>query len=267
MIDAIQDLFVYPFKSLGGIRVKQLEILSDHSVRFDRKWMLTDENGLFLTQRDIPALARFSLSIIQEQQLKVSFNNESFSFPAALDAGNAVSVKVWGRAVNAFQPVDPALSSWFSDLLNRKVFPVFFSPLANSSRHRAAAFSDSSPLLVISRGSLDALNAKLANPVSAGSFRPNIVLASDVAFVEDQASEITSGGVCMKFLKYCNRCIMVNVDPVLGVRSPGAEPLKTLSSFRRFEDGKVKFGAYFSPTAGFLREGDACNLISHESRS
>lgn len=265
-MNTILDLFIYPFKSLAACRVSEIEVLSDASLRFDRKWMLMDEQQNFLTQRQIPQLVLFSVQILSNNIMQIGFKGNVIRAPFYPESSASISIKVWGRTVQALIPEDQALSEWFSDCLQKKVTAVFFASSENTPAHRAAAFSDSSPLLVISSASLSALNNRLKTPVSPLHFRPNAILSSNTPFFEDQASEINSGEVTMRFIKPCSRCIMVNVLPLQGLVSPKGEPLKTLSSFRRSGlDAKVQFGVYFSPTAGFLKTGQPYNFTSHVS--
>src|SRR3569832_1952941 len=53
----IQALYIYPIKSCQGISVETLE-LSQTGPLYDRNWMITDENGQFLTQRTHEHLAK-----------------------------------------------------------------------------------------------------------------------------------------------------------------------------------------------------------------
>jgi uncharacterized protein YcbX len=254
-MNSISRLFLYPFKSLAPVSVGQLEVLPDKSIRFDRKWMLIDAEGNFLTQRRLPQLARFNIKIIDDLLFSVSFNSEEIQFPATPVSGKTIGVKVWQRSLKAILPNDQSLGNWFSNHLGQEVRAVHFSSQLNESHKRKAAFSDSSPLLVISQGSLSALNARFTVPFSPLHFRPNIILSSDQAFIEDDLSEIATDKVQLKPIRRCSRCIMVNVNPQNGLFSESGEPLKTLSAFRRFDDGKVKFGVYFSSSAGVLKSG------------
>jgi uncharacterized protein YcbX len=248
----IAQLYLYPFKSLGAMSVSELNILPDHSVQFDRKWMLVDKQMNFVTQRELPELAGFSVHFSEPGQMLIRYRNHSLNLPLVLNSGKPFSTQVWSRKLQALAPDSTGPSQWFSDLLHREVYPVFFSSSINKSHHRPAAFADSSPLLVISLASVQALNARLSSPVSALNFRPNIILEGLDAFLEDSISMIKINELSLKFMKTCSRCMMVNVDPQSGTRNASGEPLKTLASFRKFDKGKVKFGAYFLPSAGCI---------------
>src|SRR5688572_20778363 len=65
----ITGLYIYPIKSLGGIALQEAE-LSDRGFQYDRRWMLVDENGRFLSQREVAQMALLKVSL-QPQGLLV----------------------------------------------------------------------------------------------------------------------------------------------------------------------------------------------------
>src|SRR5688500_10917629 len=58
----VVDLFVYPIKSCGGIAVESAEV-DAFGIRNDRRWMVVDAEGRFLTQRTVPLLATIRAGI------------------------------------------------------------------------------------------------------------------------------------------------------------------------------------------------------------
>jgi hypothetical protein len=102
------------------------------------------------------------------------------------------------------------------------------------------AFSDGYPLLVLSEGALDALNARLPAPLPIARFRPNLVVADCEPHAEDGWRRIRVGALELVLVKPCDRCAVTTVDPETGERG-GAEPLRTLARYRR-RDGAVWFG-------------------------
>ena len=70
-------------------------------------------------------------------------------------------------------------------------------------------------------------------------FRPNLVIQGCGAYAEDTWGRIRIGPIEFRFAKPCSRCVITTVDPETGER--GAEPLQTLSTYRR-NDNKVYFG-------------------------
>src|SRR5688572_18266718 len=58
----VSDLFVYPVKSCGGLAVSEAKII-DTGFDHDREWMVINEHGWFITQRQYPFLATVRPSI------------------------------------------------------------------------------------------------------------------------------------------------------------------------------------------------------------
>ena len=67
----VNQLFIYPVKSLGGIEVSSA-MLTERGFEHDRRWMLVDANNRFISQRELPELALLKVSII-DQGLKVTY--------------------------------------------------------------------------------------------------------------------------------------------------------------------------------------------------
>ncbi|HEY2744545.1 MAG TPA: MOSC domain-containing protein, partial [Polyangia bacterium] len=52
----VEALFVYPVKSCAGIAVAAARV-TERGLEHDRRWMVVDERGMFLTQRTLPEMA------------------------------------------------------------------------------------------------------------------------------------------------------------------------------------------------------------------
>jgi molybdenum cofactor sulfurtransferase len=119
------------------------------------------------------------------------------------------------------------------------------------SERRPILLSNESPILVISRSSLDRLNeqikANAGKAVAAEAFRANIVVAEGQqpgqarAYDEDGWRMMRIGAEHFELLGPCRRCQMVCIDQDTAEQS--AEPLLTLAKTRRF-DGKIFFGQH-----------------------
>jgi uncharacterized protein YcbX len=124
------------------------------------------------------------------------------------------------------------------------------------------AFTDGFPFLVIGEGSLRALNARLPSPVPMDRFRPNLVVSGTQPFEEDEWDRVRIGGLELRVVKPCPRCVVTTVDQATGVRDPEGEPLRTLAAFRTRE-GKVWFGMNAVHEAeGELRLGAPVEVLS-----
>jgi uncharacterized protein YcbX len=127
------------------------------------------------------------------------------------------------------------------------------------------SFSDGYPVLMVGEASLKDLNSRLQNPVGMNRFRPNIVFSGSVPYAEDGYHEIIAGSAHFKGVKPCARCILTTTDQQSGVRA--AEPLKTLSLYRKFNN-KVYFGQNLLVIGnGVMYVGDSIQVLSHHSIS
>lgn len=260
----ITELNIYPIKSARAQSLPQMKITSQ-GPEGDREWMLIDENGKFLSQRTLPKMATIevfheaaSLTVgIQKMFFKIGKNN-SFS--------RKVKVQVWSDTFEA--ALEPDLySQALSQYLGVNCRLVRYAPYSQRRVLSRAMewkpevrFSDSRPILLINAKSLEDLNAKLAAPVPMNRFRPNIVIESDEAFVEESWKRIKIGDIILSQPKKSSRCGIVNIDQQSGV-TQGAEPLKTLASYRKDHTG-VYFGTLWTPeNEGVLKVGDVLEVL------
>lgn len=51
----VAELYVYPIKGCAGIRVEKVSMCTT-GFKHDRRWMIVDESGKFVTQREKPEL-------------------------------------------------------------------------------------------------------------------------------------------------------------------------------------------------------------------
>lgn len=242
----ISQLYIYPIKSLGGIPLNT-SFVEERGLRFDRRWMLVDENNCFLTQRTLPILSAFAVSITKDS-LKITnnTNQSSINVPFIPKSNIFKKVKVWDDELIA-ETVDESVSKWFSDQLNTKVDLVFQHDDAirkidakytvNGNEH--TNLSDGYPILIISEASLAFLNTKCPENLLMERFRPNIVLKGCEPFFEDTFKAIKINLVELYGVKPCARCIVTTLDPE--TQKFSKEPLLTLSKFRKF-DNKILFG-------------------------
>ena len=260
----ITQLVVYPIKSCAGVAVNEA-LLIDTGLEFDRAWMVVDERGDFLTQRELPRLA------LVQPQLKhyemVLRAPGMLALHVKLDEVEApVRVRVWDDEVAAFD-MGKIAAQWFSDFLGTTCRLVRFDPGHQrlSSRKWTGdidapnQFSDGFPVLLISEASLEQLNNKLidanrssSKAVSMLRFRPNIVLGNAPGFEPISAHDedrlemlhITTaeGAAQLKPVTPCQRCPIPNIDPLTALSSPEVGDM--LQSYRQDPRvaGAITFG-------------------------
>ncbi|SEF91134.1 MOSC domain-containing protein [Algoriphagus boritolerans] len=242
----VQDIFIYPIKSLGGIRVSEA-VVEEKGFQFDRRWMLVDETGLFISQRVYPQLALLSVELGENELLvfhKIK-KDKSIQIPIDLASGPELTVTVWDDQVVG-KVVHPEINQWFSEIIGKEVKLVTMPEKSHRKvdpryavNGESVSFADGMPYLLIGQESLNDLNSRLELPVPMDRFRPNIVFTGGTPFLEDSLSKIKIGQLEFQIVKPCARCVMITVDQTSGIK--GKEPLKTLSSYRTL-NGKVYFG-------------------------
>jgi hypothetical protein len=272
----IANLFVHPIKSCAGIEVGEA-LLVETGLEFDRAWMVVDQRGEMLTQRELPRMAlvqpRFrgdELVLRAPGMLALHLRLDTVETPTR--------ARVWDDEVKAYDMGDLA-AQWFSDFLGRPLRLVRFDPEHQrlSSRQWTGefearnAFSDGYPLLVAGMASLAVLNDRLAAAGAAAvgieRFRPNLVLEELAAFEEDHLDELEiatdQGPVRLKLVKPCVRCTIPDVDPATAER--GTAVGDALAAFRA--DARMGGGLTFGMNAIVLEGVDCALRVGQDVRA
>jgi uncharacterized protein YcbX len=237
-------LNIYPIKSTKGIALAESDV-DEFGLRYDRRWMVIDGAGQFLSQRSHPRLALVVPSI-QGDKLRVDGPGmPTLELPLHPSSAVTTRVTVWDDVCSASW-VGESAAAWFSELLEyacslvhmaedavRPANPVF---APSGSR---VSFADGFPFLLISEESLADLNRRLAEPLPMNRFRPNLVVAGGEPYDEDRWTRLEIGGIRFQVVKPCGRCVVTTTDQNTGER--GKEPLRTLATYRK-RDGEVMFG-------------------------
>ncbi|MBN3584531.1 MOSC domain-containing protein [Algoriphagus aestuarii] len=263
----IQDIFIYPIKSLGGVSVKEAWV-EDKGFQHDRRWMLVKRNGTFLSQRECPKMALLQVLLAQDALLVFEKNdrNNQIRIPFEELTGDQIEVQVWDDVVKAVS-VNKDFDRWFSKTLGVEVTLVKM-PLATERKvdpkyaknGEIVSFADGMPYLIIGQSSLNDLNGKLEVPLPMDRFRPNVVFSGGKPFAEDQMKAIRIGDLEFSIIKPCARCVMTTIDQ--NTAAKGKEPLRTLASYRTVGN-KVLFGQNMvALNTGKIRVGDPLAVIS-----
>jgi uncharacterized protein YcbX len=242
----LQDIFIYPIKSLGGIRMEEA-IVEERGFQHDRRWMLVDQSGRFVSQREFPMLSLLQVEL-ETAGLRVFPKKQpdlNLFIPFNLSEGTEIPVVIWDDRVIA-QIVSKSVGRWFSDFLGFEVDLVKMPELAQRKvdaryavNFESVSFADGMPYLIIGQASLDELNTRLVQPVPMNRFRPNLVFSGGAPFVEDKIRKIRIGTLDFQLVKPCARCVLTTINQETG--AGGKEPLKTLATYRTVGN-KVMFG-------------------------
>lgn len=232
----ISGLFVYPVKSCGGIALSQTQ-LSATGFNADRRWMLVNDQGRFVTQREQSRLALVTPTL-QGEGVSVAAPGMPSLVVAGTSQAQPCLVTVWKDRCQAYDEGD-AVAAWFSEFLDQPTRMVRFDDAQPRLSNRdwtgevqaLNRFSDGFPLLVISTASLADLNSRLPVALPMNRFRPNLVVDGLPAYGEDNVHELHAGDARLRIVKPCTRCKITTTDQTTGI-SQGMEPLNTLRGYR-----------------------------------
>ena len=265
----IQSLHIYPVKGMPGIQIQEAK-LQPEGFQYDRRWMLVDENGTFISQRNLPLLVSAEIKL-KGEELTIKVNESTILVYYNKYSDQELDVSVFENEMKANE-VDPKISKILSAALNKNVRLVQVSLATNRTKNftkhianwdidltsiphsTKVSFADGYPYLIVGTASMELLNQKLPKPFKTDRFRANIIVKTEVAHVEDQWKKITIGDQKILGIKQCARCQVTTIDQQTGAK--GKEPLLTLSKYRKINN-KVMFGQNaMSLTEGILKVGD-----------
>jgi uncharacterized protein len=264
----VSQLFIYPIKSLGGIAV-QSACLSATGFTNDRRWMLADEQNVFLSQRTSPQMALLQPEISSEGLMVFHKHNRAnqVSIPFLNGDGKKVHATIWEDTCEAYEAGND-INEWFSDMLQIKCkllyMPAETRRLVDSDyafNNEVTSFSDAYPLMMIGQNALDLLNSKLEIPLGIDRFRPNIVFSGGKPHCEDEMAVFTINNTKFFGVKPCARCIVTTINQQTSEKS--AEPLKTLAAYRA-KNNKIFFGQnILHQNNGLVKVGDEITIASY----
>lgn len=266
---SVSGIFIYPVKSCRGIAIASTE-MDALGVAGDRRFLVVDETGKFLTQRTHARMALIATALDAERVTLSAEGAGSVSVTRAPDPTASLrSVTVWKHSGLQAEDCGAEAARWLSDFLGAKLALVRIGPAFERHVLKKAgrsgdcfSFADGSPVLVTGEASLADLNDRIlergGEPVPMDRFRPNIVVSGAAPFAEDEWPRVRIGEVVLRAAGKSDRCIVTTTDQLTGER--GKEPLRTLATFRRdpIEPTSVYFGANFinESKRGALRVGD-----------
>ena len=267
----LHSLHLYPLKSAAGLAVDALAI-EPRGPRFDRRWLVVDAEGRFVTARAVPELVLIRAEPDGDGLRLSAPGQPPLVVAPPSPAAPRIAVTVWKDRIEA-PLADAAAHAWLSVCLQREVRLVWMDADVRRPVDPAygrdgdeVSFADGYPLLLVSLAAVDGLNARLAaagrSAVTMAHFRPNLVVAGTGAHAEDGWRRLRVGEVVFDAVKPCTRCVFTTVDPALGRRRDDGEPLETLKAYRRTPAG-VTFGMnLIARGTGTVRTGDAVEVLA-----
>jgi uncharacterized protein len=271
----LSGLFLYPVKSLRGCSVTTA-VIDDLGIVGDRRFLVVDENGRFLTQRVLPRMALIETVLSAGMLILRAPSAGTCSVSrVARDDAPLRSVSVWKSEGLLAEDCGDEAAGWLSDFLAVKCRLVrigqkFRRPILKpniAGPGDLVSFADAFPFLVISEASLTDLNDRLVaqgdDALPMDRFRPNLVVSGAAPFAEDTWTRFRIGEIVFHVAGPCTRCVITTTNQMTAER--GKEPLRTLARYRRnAEDpGDVNFGQNLihETKHGTLRVGDSVVLL------
>lgn len=263
MSQHITHLTIYPIKSTQGYHLSQADVTLQ-GLAFDREYMLTDLHGKFITARKEPALFAFS-AYNYPDYLLVKHQDNSQLIVTKQDFIQADRCQVWqSQFISQIAKAD--INDWFSEKLN---YPVQLRWLGSSSQRylkhypqNTVSFADSYPILLVNLTSLKALEQQCGVTLDIAQFRGNIIIESNVAFIEEKWRKIQIGDVIFIHTQPSTRCMLTTRHPLTAEQHPHLEPFRTLKKWHTNEQGEPIFGINLLPlNSGTIKAGDPIIIL------
>ena len=280
----LASIHIYPLKAGRAVDLHESAV-EPWGLAGDRRWLVVDDGGRFVSQREEPALARVaarypealpgqagSASPLPTGRVTLSAGGQpslDVRAPSAGPGTEMIAVTVWRSKVCATAAGRDA-DGWLSRLLGRPVRLVYLDdPTRREVDQEYGApgdrvnFADGYPLLLTTAGSLAELGHWLTAdghpPVPMNRFRPNVVVEGTAPWAEDRWRRIRIGTVTFRVVKPCGRCLVTTIDQTTAEH--GRQPLAMLGRRRRFGQQLV-FGQNMIPDApGIIRIGDQIRIL------
>ncbi|MEU9736895.1 MOSC N-terminal beta barrel domain-containing protein [Streptomyces sp. NPDC048002] len=270
----LQSIHVHPVKAFRGTSPREA-VVEPWGLTGDRRWMLIDDGGKVVTQRQQPRLAQAAAELLPGGGLRLSAPGAEPLTVSVPRQGATVPAEIFRDKVEALPAEDPAVHDWCSAYLGLRVRLVHMDDPATrrpvdpeyALPGETVTFADGYPLLLTTTASLDALNSWIGEgahaqegPLPMNRFRPNVVVSGTAAWAEDEWTRVAIGDVTFRVAKMCGRCVVTTTDQ--GTAARGKEPLYSLGRHRRI-GGKLVFGQNLVPlTGGTVRVGDPVRALS-----
>ncbi|MFB9463903.1 MOSC domain-containing protein [Streptomyces cinereospinus] len=267
----LHSIHVHPVKAFRGRSPREAAV-EPWGLAGDRRWVLIDDGGKVVTQRQQPHLALAAAELLPGGVRLSAPGLDPLTVPVPEPAGT-VTLELFGTKVEGVL-ADDAAHAWCTAYVGagtrlvhmddpatrRPVDPDFALP------GETVTFADGFPLLLTTVASLDALNSLVAEdglaeegPLPMNRFRPNVVVAGTAPWAEDHWRRLAIGEVEFRVAKMCGRCVVTTTDQDTAER--GREPLRTLGRHRRI-GGKLVFGQNLVPRSrGTIRVGDPVRVL------
>lgn len=264
----VTDLFIYPVKSCAPLRVSRAWV-GPQGLAADRRYMVVDLAGKFLTARRYPQLTRLWATPLESGLILATDRGPSLTLQVVDYPSEWVSVEVWKQTVEA-QSCGTEADAWMSQFLGEPCRLVYFAAQSErpvkDSQDDQVGFADGYPLLLTSGASLDWLQQRCPVPVDRQQFRANVIVSGTLPFAEDGWLDLAIGDVRLRVHSPCERCKLITLPPGQTTFDATQEPLRTLLHYRRLPKGGAIFGQnLLVRQPGVIAEGMQVEVLAHKT--
>jgi len=266
MTITLSAIHIFPMKSCAPLPLAQARVQT-RGLEHDRRWLLVDEHSTFITARKYPRMTLIRV-VPSDTGLQLDAPGMPTMQVRVPDASRRVSAVVWDDTVAPLAGDDES-AAWLSEFLGLACRLVYM----DNARERpvdpnraqpgdVVSFADSHPITVLSASAIDQLNSKLAQPIPAQRFRPNLLIDGVEPHAEDSWQRIRIGEVELDLLGPCVRCQFPTIDFNTGIPDPDGEPIRTLIKYRRSPKGVIFSQNAIPRRLGTIRVGDAVEVLA-----
>ena len=260
----VDSLHVYPLKGAAGFSPQSWPV-DERGLRHDRRFMVVDADGVFISQRTNPRMALIRGEIAGDG-LRISTAGGMIDVPFPLTNAPTLRATVWDDCFDD-RIADPNASRMLSEVLHAPAQLVWMpddcerlTSIKRGEPRRHVSFADAAPLLLTTTAALEELNTRLqrsgSSAIPMDRFRPNVVVRGATAGADDHWRTLRIGNAAFRVSNACKRCKVITIDQSTG-EFAGNDPLTTLATYRA-EGPSVTFGQHLMAEAsGSISVGDA----------
>ncbi|KAG7294963.1 hypothetical protein JYU34_022637 [Plutella xylostella] len=258
----LKEIALFPIKSCGAFKVKSWPI-GDKGFAYDREWMITNHNGVCLTQKNNTRMCLIKPTIHVNRNLLVLHckGRVPISIPLNVSANKSqftqvCQTKVCADMIKGYDCGDE-VAQWISEALETSFLRLIRQASDDQrqlksknpdSSGKILSLSNQAQFLLINKASVRWLKKKIKDDsfmdeVDAliDRFRGNIIVDTSTELVEKQWQRVIIGDHEFNVQGACTRCQMICIDQQTGNKT--VEPLRTISEAF---SGKMKFGIYLT---------------------
>ena len=126
MSAVIRHLFIYPVKSTRAIPKTQVRLAAT-GFEWDRHWMAASPNGVFMSQRTQPRLARIETEVGADTLTLRAPDQPPLTVPLQPN-GDTKPAEVWKHSITALDQGDGA-AKWLSEAVGMEARLLRISPI------------------------------------------------------------------------------------------------------------------------------------------